>query len=158
MLKQDNKETKTLNKILCLGLGNFAQNPHLSAQIASKFQLSFLLALLKTSTVQENQVTVQLFDPLFTVCEREILTNLGLETSEENLEGRYSCSENHLTLFYLPHCPKQLTNNILWSNWDQLENVVIIGNSINSCILNLSERQLQDITYLKKASEFVQGE
>ena len=100
---------------------------------------------------------MQVFDPLFTPCERKILKDLGLESSEENLEGRYSC-QNNFTLFYLPHCPKQLTNNILWTNWDQLENVVIIGNSINSCVLNLSEKQLQDITYFKKASEFVQGQ
>ena len=75
--KKENKEA--ISKIICLGLGNFAQNPHsVSAQIASKFQLSFLLALLKTFSVQGH-----VFDPVLTKCEKEILTALGFETPEE---------------------------------------------------------------------------
>lgn len=152
--KKENKEA--ISKIICLGLGNFAQNPHsVSAQIASKFQLSFLLALLKTFSVQGH-----VFDPVLTKCEKEILTALGFETPEENLEGRYQVEEDQdkYTLFYLPHCPKQLTNNILWANWESLQNCVIIGNSFNSCVLNLSKRQLESVSYLRQASKFVKEE
>lgn len=146
------KENKKVNKIICLGLGNFAQNPHsVSAQIASKFQLSFLLALLKTHSVQG-----VVFDPVLTKSEKEILTALGIESPEENLEGRYPV--DNLTLFYLPHCPKQLTNNILWANWESLQNLVIIGNSFNSCVLHLSKRQLESVSYLRVASKFVKEE
>ena len=151
--KKENKEA--ISKIICLGLGNFAQNPHsVSAQIASKFQLSFLLALLKTFSVQGH-----VFDPVLTKCEKEILTALGFETPEENLEGRYQVEEDQdkYTLFYLPHCPKQLTNNILWANWESLQNCVIIGNSFNCCVLNLSKRQLESVSYLRQASKFVKG-
>ena len=145
------KENKKVNKIICLGLGNFAQNPHsVSAQIASKFQLSFLLALLKTHSVQG-----LVFDPVLTKSEKEILTALGIESPEKNLEGRYQV--DNLTLFYLPHCPKQLTNNILWANWESLQNLVIIGNSFNSCVLHLSKRQLESVSYLRQASKFVKG-
>ena len=148
---KENKEVR-ISKIICLGLGNFAQNPtSISAQIASKHQLSFLLALLKTSSAAQGLV----FDPVLTQCEKEILTTLGLETASENLEGRYpvDCA----TLFYLPHCPKQLTNNVLWANWESLHNVVIIGNSFNTCVLNLSKRQLESVSYLQQAAIIVNG-
>eukprot|EP01034_Spumella_vulgaris_P026250 gene26250-32796_t len=36
------------------------------------------------------------------------------------------------TLFFMPHCPYRLYCNLLWQNWSQLSNTVILGNSFQS--------------------------
>lgn len=40
---------------------------------------------------------------------------------------------NEKTLFYMPHCGKQLYSNLLWANWSSrlLQNVVLFGNSFS---------------------------
>ena len=42
-LSKQNKSQ--VERIICLGLGNFAQNPNSSSQVSSKFQLLLLLSL-----------------------------------------------------------------------------------------------------------------
>jgi hypothetical protein len=91
---------------------------------------------------------------IFIASEKSILTQFGLATSKENKEGHYSVSE--AVLFYLPHCPKQLINNLLWSNWDQdLTKITLIGNSLKKTVLSLAEKNLEAVKYLKLASEFI---
>ena len=59
----------------------------------------------------------------------------GLNVITENLECYVPCQEPSLII--LPHCPKQLTNNLLFSNWKPrlLENILVISNSLT----NISE-------------------
>lgn len=85
--------------------------------------------------------------------EKSILTELNCKTYSINLEGKLLI--DHLpTLLYLPHCPKQLTNNLLWRNWNStaLQHVkLLIGNSFESIIESTPERFLQqDAEYLLK--------
>lgn len=70
---------------------------------------------------------VNIFDPLFSDKEREVCRSLGFTVSDANLKGKHSSLEN-MTLFFMPHCPYRLYSNLLWANWDNLENVVILGN------------------------------
>lgn len=99
------------------------------------------------------------FDPVLSSSEKKILHELKFQTSEENLEGCYlvNNSVSNLTVFYLPHCPKQLLNNILWTNWDRLDRILILGNSISGICTNLLQKQLDILKYIQSASEFCHG-
>ena len=59
----------------------------------------------------------------------------GMNVITENLECFVPCQEPSLII--LPHCPKQLTNNLLFSNWKPslIENILVISNSMT----NISE-------------------
>ena len=84
----------------------------------------------------QDEKAIVVYDPIHTITEQNIIRLLGFncEPREHNLEGKYSLKEKDSPdqsegiIFYLPHCPKQLTNNILWANWDR----DILGNSFGS--------------------------
>lgn len=88
-------------------------------------------------------------DPVLWKIEDEILNDLNCEVLKNNLEGKYKV-ETCAKIFYLPHCPKQLTNNLLWSNWGlNLKNCIIISNSFCTLTENLTKRQLiHDANYI----------
>ena len=123
-LKQHLAEGASVERLHCLGLGRFSACPVARAQTA------FLVGLAKTLGV--GRVTVH--DPAFSSFERSFLESEGFEVDPVNREGRLSVGEDRhpgTTLFFLPHCPKQLTNNLLWANWspDSLNKVVVLANS-----------------------------
>lgn len=91
-------------------------------------------------------------DPIFYTDECTLLQELGLEIIPENTEGSYIISDVGITLFYLPHCPKQLTNNLLWSNWSpKLSNCILICNSFNSLFENQPNRLISEtVGYINK--------
>lgn len=120
-------------EIVCFGLG------HIGECQVSRHQLAFLLCL-KDICVPEK---VLVHDPIFYKSECEVLRQLGLLIIEENKEGSYVISEQGITIVYLPHCPKQLTNNFLWSNWSKnLQNCILICNSFSTLIENQPSRIL----------------
>ncbi|XP_028169608.1 SRR1-like protein isoform X1 [Ostrinia furnacalis] len=137
---------KPVAEIICLGLG------HIYACNVSKNQLAFLLCL--RDFCKPKRVLVH--DPIFFKTECEVLQHFGLEVIPENNEGNYIISENDYTIAYLPHCPKQLTNNFLWANWDlKLQNCMIICNSFSSLIENNPSRLLlETVPYLHKIYPF----
>lgn len=123
-------ENPKIEEIVCFGLG------HVSDRIVSRYQLALLLCL-------RNELKVDVFiqDPGFWSIDKIILKELGFTLLENNLEGKYKA--NKTTLFYLPHCPKQLTNNLLWYNWDlHLKNCIVISNSFVRVTENLSKKEL----------------
>ena len=126
------------------------------SQLASQFQLQLLLAW--TQHWDQENTKVLVFDPILTPSEKGILKQLGLETSDENLEGFYEGSQEGLNVFYLPHCPKQLLNNILWQNWNNLDSIVVIGNSLSEIVSNTSAKNLNTIGFVREASELCKGE
>ena len=126
------------------------------SQLASQYQLQLLLAW--TQHWDQENTKVLVFDPILTPSEKGILKQLGLETSDENLEGFYEGSQEGLTVFYLPHCPKQLLNNILWQNWNNLDSIIVIGNSLLEIVSNTSDKNLNTISFVKEASELCEGE
>uniref|UniRef100_A0A182SHT4 SRR1 domain-containing protein n=1 Tax=Anopheles maculatus TaxID=74869 RepID=A0A182SHT4_9DIPT len=123
-----------VQNIVCLGLGNFHQ-----CAIA-RYQLAFIRCLRKQTNLT---VGGQFFDPVFTSSEVDALHALGETVLHENLEGKYSVERK--TLFFLPHCPKQIVNNLLWKNWDpcRLANVVLLCNSFSTVVNNNPDRLLR---------------
>lgn len=133
-------------RIVCLGLGQFG-----SCHIA-RIQLALLLGLKE----EFGCFLVEAFDPAFSETERETLAGLEIVLLEKNTEGKHKVSSP--TLLYLPHCPKQLTNNLLWSNWSEegLSNLFLVGNSIkNVCLRTLSRILKENARYIQSANEFV---
>lgn len=95
-------------------------------------------------------------DPIFYKGECDILKRFNIEIIEQNIEGNYVISDQGITLLYFPHCPKQLTNNFLWSNWGvNIKNCVLIGNSFNSLIESQPNRLLSEtVAYIHKLFPF----
>ncbi|CAH2084987.1 unnamed protein product [Euphydryas editha] len=126
---------KSIVEIVCFGLG------HIGECNISKYQLALLLCL--KDKYKPNKVSVH--DPIFFIDECEILKKFKLNIIKENTEGSYIISKQGVTLVYLPHCPKQLTNNFLWSNWvENLENCILLCNSFTSIIENQLSRVIKE--------------
>lgn len=129
--KNSNTKDNVYDDLVCFGLGRFTEN------MLSFHQLAFILNVQETlkaaATPMENSFNSFYYDPLFDNKEQNILEDFGCNVLSENSIGRYPV-KNRRTLFYLPHCPTILTNNLLGSNWtpEQLDNIVIINNSFNS--------------------------
>lgn len=134
--------SKSVLELVCFGLGQISE-----CNIA-RYQLALLLCF--KDYCKPKKVLVH--DPIFYKDECEILKQFGLEIIAENNEGSYIISENYITLVYLPHCPKQLTNNFLWANWsNKLKNCVLICNSFGSLVENNPSRLLRDtVSYIYK--------
>ena len=73
------------------------------------------------------QIECKIFDPLFSPKECEVCHSAGLIVSDENRKGKHRAGSQP-TLFFMPHCPFRLYVNLLWENWNNLENVIILGN------------------------------
>ncbi|XP_017558289.2 SRR1-like protein [Pygocentrus nattereri] len=125
------REDEYLLDCVCYGLGNF------SSCVSARYQLAMLLLLFDALQIPVGQCSM--YDPVFTVSEREILRELGFTVLTENEEGKRAVCRP--TLFYLMHCGKALYNNLLWRNWSPhiLPKVIVIGNSF----LGIQERMLQ---------------
>ncbi|KAL0879939.1 hypothetical protein ABMA27_002453 [Loxostege sticticalis] len=137
---------KPVVEIVCFGLGQISQCS------ISKYQLAFLLCL--KDVVKPKKVLVH--DPIFYKDECELLKRFDLEVIPQNSEGSYIISEHGITIVYLPHCPKQLTNNFLWANWNSnLQNCVLICNSFISLVDNNPSRILSEtVPYIYKIYPF----
>ncbi|GAB5367240.1 hypothetical protein AAMO2058_001212900 [Amorphochlora amoebiformis] len=74
---------------------------------------------------------VFVFDPVFSILEKEVIQELGFEIIPINEQGKHK--SERCTLFYMPHCPRGMYNNVLWANWGRrLERVIILGNSLTA--------------------------
>jgi hypothetical protein len=134
--------------LICLGLGHF------SDCAISRYQLALSLLLQQELNVE----LAEYYDPVFTQEEQNLLQHYNCTVLTKNLEGKYLTNTKGVTIFYLPHCPKQISNNILWKNWskDSLKRTVFISNSFTNILtttpLRLLEKtanyiiQIQDFT------------
>jgi len=120
------KLTPSCEELWCFGLG------HIAGCVSARFQLALLLLIREFLDIPEERVFVN--DPIFFCGEVELLRRLKLEVISENLECKLKCQVN--TLFFLPHCPKQLTNNLLYANWspEGLSRLFLISNSFSSTV------------------------
>ncbi len=98
---------------------------------------------------------VQIFEPMFSSSEIRVCGALGFHVMTDNRKGfcpcphpspcplssvadasalaaskcvSERCEGDCSTLFFLPHCPYGLYSSLLWTNWLQLQNTLILGN------------------------------
>lgn len=134
-----------VDKIECLGLGSITNNRQ------SKYQLALLVQLKSYFNC-----SVSAYDPIFTKSDKIILSELDIVVEEVNTEGMKKTDGK--TLFYMPHCPKPLINNILYSNWSKmlLKNVQIFGNSFENMIVRHTAKDLEkNAKYIKQSQKFI---
>nr|XP_022899879.1 SRR1-like protein isoform X1 [Onthophagus taurus] len=125
---------KTVEEIVCFGLGRFSEC------VISRYQLALLLSFKETYSCK-----VYVYDPIFSKNEIDLLLKLDFEVLNENTEGKFKVKGEGLSLFYLPHCPKELSNNLVWSNWGlNLSACIIISNSFNGIIERNNAKDLEN--------------
>ncbi|XP_071448877.1 SRR1-like protein [Hetaerina americana] len=121
-----------IEEVLCYGLGRFSEC------MTSRYQCALLFLL------KENfGAKVFIHDPIFSVTECNILRNFGCEVIIDNEEGCRKLSGKP-TLVFLPHCPKQLTDNFLRTNWSPnlLSSCLLLSNSLSHLVESQSRREL----------------
>ncbi|XP_057665906.1 SRR1-like protein [Diorhabda carinulata] len=135
-----------ISNIICLGLGKIGEC------LIARYQLAAILSLSDLYNVK-----ISAYDPIFTEKDKELLSKFEVNVLSENLEGKFHLSGHETVLFYLPHCPKQLTNNLLWANWGlNLANCIIISNSFTNIIeSNSSAHLVLNAYYISKIQPYV---
>lgn len=124
---------KKITNIICFGLG------HLSSSKTARYQLVFILLLQEQLKVKSSTF----YDPCFSHVEIDTLEQLNCVVDKKNFQGKQNLIDA-TTLLFLPHCPTQLTNNILWHNWSpKLHRAILIGNSITYLITHQIESKFK---------------
>lgn len=128
-------------RIICFGIGRF------SDCAISRHQLAFILAVKQLLEVEN----IVFHEPILSAFEADILAKFDCTVWETNLEGKVVLDSDCVTVVYSPHCPKQLTNNLLWQNWQvpRLQQTIFIGNSFSDLISSTPSRFLSiDASYI----------
>lgn len=125
-------EPTSTTTVVCLGVGNFSSNASARYQMSLALMIEELLRPTQKTTATTGSTRLIVFDPVLTSLERSFIRALGCTVPTVNDEGRIATTER--TLFFMPHCAKQLYSNVLDANFaaDALERVVILGNSFGS--------------------------
>lgn len=139
-------DQKSIQEVVCLGIGRIGDC------LIAKHQFALIQLIARHFQID----SLSFYDPVLTDQEKTILNYFNYTVLTENQEGKYLVDRQ--TLFYLPHCPKQLTNNLLWTNWkpDNLRNLTLISNSFKTIIEETPERLLRpNAFYIIESSSFV---
>ncbi|SCU97473.1 LAFA_0G11606g1_1 [Lachancea sp. 'fantastica'] len=96
-----------VRQIRCLAIGSFFE------EFAALYQLALLLELTEHFNAEsEKPLEVSIYDPVFTKADKEFISKQGPEWSiDEKLEDDTTKTED--VLFFLPHAPLDLTEDIL---------------------------------------------
>jgi SRR1 len=126
-----------IRKVVAYGIGNFSRTSA-SYYSAPLWQLSIALCLHQMINSDDcTGVNIEFFDPCTTALEKKFLQErFNVSVLETNDRGNH-CVCNVRTIFLMPHCPSQLYENVIWSNFFNLEHIVLVGNSLQ----NLGERR-----------------
>lgn len=113
-------------KIVCFGIGQIRHC------YISRYQLAYILNLRTYLKID----SIEFHEPLLNHHDTDLLNTLNCELFSTNIEGKLDLDSSQTTIVFLPHCPKQLINNLLWKNWsaDALRHLILISNSLHSII------------------------
>jgi len=75
-------------------------------------------------------------DPIFTEKDLEYIKEHEMTRIENDLD-LWITKQGELSIFYMPHCEKEIYAKVLELNKDNLENIIIIGNSFQRYIDHL---------------------
>lgn len=106
LVEQINALEISINMIRCLAIGSFTDD------FPARYQLALLLELYSALSTEENRVTVSIYDPVFTDEDKAFISKMGDSWLIEETKPHLKEDANHI-LYFLPHAPLDLTENIL---------------------------------------------
>ena len=113
-----------VSKIIILGVGNFSTSP------SSALQMSYIRGV--TEQLIPAFKHMIFYDPIMNINESNACALLNVTCFDTAMQAKlhYHCeTDSECVLFFMPHCPYQLYNEIIWRNWGlNLKNIIIIGN------------------------------
>ncbi|CAG8565441.1 4652_t:CDS:10 [Ambispora leptoticha] len=137
----------SLVDIVCYGIGSIKDS---HVYLISTISYGYLLFEMKISG------SVYIYDPILTSLDFEVLVYYGIILIEENEKAKRIITQP--TLFYMPHCPIGLYNNVIGANWQRynLTNLLLIGNRLEfyaercpSAKFKMKAPYLSSISFLK---------
>jgi len=142
------KETKKPpTTIVCFGIGLLREN-HIS-----RYQFAYILAVKSYFDIK----SIQFHEPLLNDHDKDLLNSLNCDLFSTNIEGKLKLDASETTLVFLPHCPKQLTNNLLWKNWsvNGLRHLILISNSFRSTVEQTASNCIaQDAGFISRIAKY----
>ena len=139
-LAQNSYNSFNIDQIVCYGIGNISQTST-TYFAPSMWQLACAVALQRTrhATGQEQEPhcsplppAMRYYDPCANALEIQFVRQvLGMTIPEQNERGNFPVASSTPTLFFMPHCPARLYENVVWSNYNNKDgtDVWIFGNS-----------------------------
>ena len=158
--KSEGGKLLVTSRVVAFGIGKFTSSE------VSLLQFALLLCLIEDEVQSELKVPSVIFDPICGEKERMVCSAFNIETLHENIHGKFDAmnfasgvndedSYEKLTLFYMPHCPYSLYNNVLWRNWSKLSAISILGNSFDSYSLRHDSTSKSDCDCLRVLLPYV---
>jgi hypothetical protein len=121
------KSSHKVEQIVCYGIGNLS-----TSSSASMWQLACALTIRNFLQKGDESIPLLFYDPCTTPSEAFLLrSKWNIQVLSENERGK-RLVHGVSTLFFMPHCPLRLYDNVLWANWDMLDKVVLFGNSLHA--------------------------
>ena len=146
------------HQLVCYGIGNFSHTS-LSYYSASLWQLACSMCIRDVLSLEFRDVSVVFYDPCSTVFEETFLTaQLHATVLRENEEGNRP-AKGVPTLFYMPHCPMNLYENVVWTNWEEFCSrtpIVLVGNSLRNHCESLRAINTNDCPCIKTLRPWIQ--
>lgn len=129
------KYSHKVEQIVCYGIGSLSTSPS-----ASMWQLACVLTI-QEMLQGDGNIPLFFYDPCTTPFEASMLqSEWKIQVLSRNERGKRPVN-GLTTLFFMPHCPLRLYDNVLWANWNALEKVILFGNSL----LAYSERSIEKL-------------
>lgn len=137
-LQKIDERLHNLHEIAILGIGSIGNS------LNSQWQLVWILAVYEhiieilSRDLQHESCKLTLFDPILQPIDTDICAHYDITISTDNNKGFsdhiFTTNTSIQILYYMPHCPYRLYCNILWSGWDNLVNIGILGNRYKNLI------------------------
>ena len=140
-----------VESIVCLGVGSYGSS------VSARYQLALALLLremlLGVSAAADaapppptagGGAALDVYDPVLSEAEVAFARARGCGLPARNEEGRRAVARR--TLFFMPHCGRQLYANVVAANWggEALGRVLILGNSFAAYADALTDAQTAD--------------
>ena len=140
-----------MESIVCLGVGSYGSS------VSARYQLALALLLRETllgvsaadaappPPTAGGGAALDVYDPVLSEAEVAFARARGCGLPARNEEGRRPV-EVLRTLFFMPHCGRQLYANVVAANWggEALGRVLILGNSFAAYADALTDAQTAD--------------
>ena len=140
-----------ISTIVCYGVGNFGK----SKLSAPMWQLAFAMAAKEflqnqqqeTHEEHSSNIVIHYFEPNMTNEEAIFLERNSIQIIPDNERGKRKAKG--ATFFFMPHCPLLLYSNLLHTNWENANNLIIFGNSLSAYTNRLISEETSGVELLR---------